>query len=102
MMHDGNKGISLVNASTNFTGMELEVFKRSVIRSGMSPESFIRALTQTSMSSLVSWQQVDLELLLLSAERFGLNPLGREIFMIRGDDRPDESPMIVLGVDGWV
>lgn len=101
MMHDGNKGISLVNASTNFTGMELEVFKRSVIRSGMSPESFIRALTQTSMSSLVSWQQVDLELLLLSAERFGLNPLGREIFMIRGDDRPDESPMIVLGVDGW-
>jgi hypothetical protein len=80
---------------------ELDVFKRSVSRSGMSPESFVQALTQTSLSSLVVWGQVDLELLLLSAERFGVNPLGREIFLIRGDDRPDEPPMVVLGVDGW-
>jgi len=80
---------------------ELEVFKRSVSRSGMSPESFVRALTQTSLSSLAVWGQVDLELLLLSSERFGVNPVGREIFLIRSDDRPDESPMVVLGVDGW-
>jgi hypothetical protein len=80
---------------------ELEVFKRSVNRSGMSPESFVKALTQTSLSSLDVWGQVDLELLLLSAERFGVNPLGREIFLVRSDDRPDEPPMVVLGVDGW-
>lgn len=80
---------------------ELEVFKRSVSRSGMSPESFVKALTQTSLSSLAVWGQVDLELLLLSSERFGVNPVGREIFLIRSDDRPDDAPMVVLGVDGW-
>lgn len=78
---------------------ELDVFKRSVARSGMSPESFVQALTQTSLSSLTTWDQCDLEQLLLAAEGYGVSPVGREIFLFRDD--PKEPALVVLGVDGW-
>ena len=81
--------------------MRLPVFKRSVRRSGMSPESFVQALTRTSLSSLVMWSQLDLETLLLAAERHGLDPLGREVFLVREGDTLDESAVLVVGVDGW-
>ena len=81
--------------------MGLPVFKRSVRRSGMSPESFVQALTRTSLSSLVLWSQLDLETLLLAAERHGLDPLGREVFLVREGDTLDESAVLVVGVDGW-
>ena len=81
--------------------MGLPVFKRSVQRSGMSPESFVQALTRTSLSSLVMWSQLDLETLLLAAERHGLNPLGREVFLLREGDSLDEPAVLVVGVDGW-
>ena len=81
--------------------MGLPVFKRSVQRSGMSPESFVQALTRTSLSSLVLWSQLDLETLLLAAERHGLDPLGREVFLVREGDTLDESAVLVVGVDGW-
>ena len=80
---------------------ELDVCKRSVARSGLSAESFIQALTQTSLSSLVTWDQLDLETLLLAAETYGVSPLGREIYLLRDDLRPEDAPMVVLGVDGW-
>jgi len=69
--------------------MGLPVFKRSVQRSGMSPESFVQALTRTSLSTLVIWSQLDLETLLLAAERHGLDPLGREVFLVREGDSLD-------------
>ena len=81
--------------------MGLPVFKRSVRRSGMSPESFVQALTRTSLSSLVLWSQLDLETLLLAAERHGLDPLGREVFLVREGDTHDEPAVLVVGVDGW-
>jgi hypothetical protein len=81
--------------------MGLPVFKRSVQRSGMSPESFVHALTRTSLSSLVMWSQLDLETLLLAAERHGLDPLGREVFLVREGDALDEQAVLVVGVDGW-
>lgn len=87
--------------SAHVRAMELPVFKRSVQRSGMSPESFVQALTQTSLSSLVTWTQVDLETLLLVAERHGLDPLGRDVYLLRVGDGFDNPAIVVLGVDGW-
>jgi hypothetical protein len=81
--------------------MGLPVLKRSVQRSGMSPESFVQALTRTSLSSLVMWSQLDLETLLLAAERHGLDPLGREVFLVREGDSLDVPAVLVVGVDGW-
>ena len=50
------------------SAMALPVFKRCLERSGMTPESFVRSLTQTSLSALVTWSQNDLEALLLACE----------------------------------
>jgi hypothetical protein len=81
--------------------MALPIFKRSVERSGMSPESFVQALTTNPLSSLVTWSQVDLETLLLAAERHGLDPLGKDMYLLREGDSYDEPAIVVLGVDGW-
>ena len=81
--------------------MSLPVFKRCVQRSGMSPESFVQALSQTSLSQLGVWSEVDLETLLLAAERHGLSPLGRELFLVRAGDQLTDAPLVVIGVDGW-
>jgi len=67
----------------------------------MSPESFVQALSQTSLSQLSAWSQADLETLLLAAERHGLSPLGREIFLVRSGDQLSDPPLLVIGVDGW-
>jgi hypothetical protein len=81
--------------------LALPIFKRSVERSGMSPESFVQALTKNPLSSLVTWSQVDLETLLLAAERHGLDPLGKDMYLLREGDSYDEPAIVVLGVDGW-
>lgn len=81
--------------------MALPVFKRCVQRSGMSPESFVQALSQTSLSQLGVWSEVDLETLLLAAERNGLSPLGREMFLVKAGDQLTDAPLVVIGVDGW-
>ena len=80
---------------------ELCVFKRSVSRSGMSADSFVQALTQTALASLITWDQVDLETLLLAAERLGLDPLGREVFLVRDEGQYASHAVVVVGVDGW-
>ena len=92
---------SALATSGHVRAMELPVFKRSVQRSGMSPESFVQALTQTSLSSLVTWTQVDLETLLLAAERHGLDPLGKDMYLVREWEGLDSPALVVLGVDGW-
>jgi hypothetical protein len=100
MRNEFNLGAEVV-APAHVRAAELDVFKRSVERSGLSAESFIQALTQTSLSSLVSWDQLDLEALLLAAERYGVSPIGREIYLLKHELRPEDPPMVVLGVDGW-
>lgn len=57
------------------------VVKRSIRRSGLSRDSFIRALTQTAFSRLKFWTQTDLERLLLTAESLGLSPLSEDIYV---------------------
>jgi len=81
--------------------MELQVFKRCQERSGMSPESFVDSITQTSLSALVTWSQAELEALLLACERHGLDPLGREVYMMLGGDPLVGPALVVVGVDGW-
>ena len=67
----------------------------------MSPDSFVQALTRTSLSSLVMWSQLDLEMLLLAAEKYCLSPLGREVFLVREGDSLEDPAVLVVGVDGW-
>jgi hypothetical protein len=98
-MHDQHLGTHPTPA--HVLAMELPVFIRSVQRSGMSPDSFVQALTRTSLSSLVMWSQLDLETLLLAAEKHGLNPLGRELFLVREGDSLEDPAVLVVGVDGW-
>jgi hypothetical protein len=73
---------------------------RQVIReSGLSYDTYVRAITATALRDLGMWTQADLERLLLTAKQHSLNPLNREIFMLgSGTEAP---PLIVVGVDGW-
>jgi hypothetical protein len=73
---------------------------RQVIReSGLSYDTYVRAITASALRDLGVWTQADLERLLLAAKQHSLNPLNREIFMLgSGTEAP---PLIVVGVDGW-
>ena len=90
----------VIEQSAHQRAMQLPVFKRSAERSGMSEESFVNALVQTSLAALVSWTQLDLERLLLAAEASGLSPTGREIFLVPSGGVLDPAT-VVVGVDGW-
>ena len=90
----------VIEQNAHQRAMQLPVFKRSAERSGMSEESFVNALVQTSLAALVSWSQLDLERLLLAAEASGLSPTGREIFLVPSGGVLDPAT-VVVGVDGW-
>jgi phage recombination protein Bet len=77
------------------------ILDRAVIRSGMSRDAFTTALTQTAFQGLKVWSQSDLERLLVTAERYDLNPLNREIFALASGTDPLEPVLLVVGVDGW-
>jgi hypothetical protein len=67
----------------------------------MSPEAFVQALTQTALAPLVTWTQADLEALLVTCERHGLDPLGRDVYMVREGDPLTDQAVVVVGVNGW-
>lgn len=90
----------VIEQSAHQRALQLPIFKRSVERSGMSEESFVDALVQTSLSALITWTQLDLERLLLAAEVNGLSPTGREIFLVPSGGVL-ELATVVVGVDGW-
>ena len=90
----------VIEQSAHQRAMQLPIFKRSAERSGMSEESFVDALVQTSLSALITWTQLDLERLLLAAEVNGLSPTGREIFLVPSGGVL-EPATVVVGVDGW-
>ena len=90
----------VIEQSAYQRALQLPIFKRSAERSGMSEESFVDALVQTSLSALITWTQLDLERLLLAAEVNGLSPTGREIFLVPSGGVL-EPAAVVVGVDGW-
>ena len=96
--NDVTRGV--IEQSAHQRALQLPIFKRSVERSGMSEESFVDALVQTSLSALITWTQLDLERLLLAAEVNGLSPTGREIFLVPSGGVL-EPATVVVGVDGW-
>ena len=82
---------------------ELDIVSRSVLRSGLPYESFVKVLIQSALSRLNIWTQADLERLLLAAERLRLDPLNNEIYAVEAQSDPSKKSHIVLvvGVDGW-
>jgi len=92
--------LGVIEHSAHQRALQLPIFKRSAERSGMSEESFVDALVQTSLSALITWTQLDLERLLLAAEVNGLSPTGREIFLVPSGGVL-EPATVVVGVDGW-
>lgn len=81
----------------------LSVVDRSVLRSGLSYDTFVRILVQSALSRLTIWSQADLDRLLILAERLGLDPLSNEIYAIEVSPEKGKKSRIlfVVGVDGW-
>ena len=81
----------------------LNVLERSVQRSGLSYDSFVRLIIQSALSRLSIWTQAELDRLLLLAERLGLDPLNNEIYATEVTPESGKKPRIVyvVGVDGW-
>ena len=79
------------------------ILDRSVQRSGLSYDSFVRLIIQSALSRLSIWSQADLDRLLLLAERLGLDPLSNEIYATEVAPGSGKKPRIffVVGVDGW-
>jgi phage recombination protein Bet len=79
------------------------IVDRSVQRSGLSYDSFVRLIIQSALSRLSIWTQADLERLLLLAERLGLDPLNNEIYAteVSPDSGKKARIVFVVGVDGW-
>jgi phage recombination protein Bet len=79
------------------------IVERSVQRSGLSYDSFVRLIIQSALSRLSIWTQADLDRLLLLAERLGLDPLNNEIYATEAATESGKKSRIVyvVGVDGW-
>ena len=79
------------------------IVDRSVQRSGLSYDSFVRLIIQSALSRLSIWTQADLDRLLLLAERLGLDPLNNEIYATEAAAESGKKSRIVyvVGVDGW-
>jgi phage recombination protein Bet len=84
-------------------GPTLSVVDRSVLRSGLSYDSFVRLLIQSALSRLTIWTQADLDRLLMLSERLGLDPLNNEIYATEVTPETGKKTRIVfvVGVDGW-
>lgn len=81
----------------------LSVLDRSVLRSGLSYDGFVRHIVQSALSRLSIWDQGDLDRLLVLAERLGLDPLNNEIYAMEVMPESGKKPRIVyvVGIDGW-
>jgi phage recombination protein Bet len=79
------------------------IVTRSVRRSGLPYDSFVRLIIQSALSRLTIWSQADLERLLLMAERLELDPLSNEIYALEKSAAVGQKVQIifVVGVDGW-
>ena len=77
------------------------LIERALNRSGLSYDSFVRLLTQGAFKAIAVWTSSDLDRLLIAAERYSLDPLSREIFMMQSNADPTSALSVVIGVDGW-
>lgn len=77
--------------------------ERSVLRSGLSYDSFVSLLIQSALSRLTIWSQADLDRLLMLSERLGLDPLNNDIYATEVPQEAGKKARIVfvVGVDGW-
>ena len=98
----GQFGFDSTNKPNASTTAE-DIVSRSVRRSGLPYYSFVRLIIQSALSRLTIWTQADLERLLLTAERLGLDPLSNEIYAIEKAAVAGKKAQIifVVGVDGW-
>ena len=60
---------------------EANIILRAVEKSGLSYQAFVDTLTQTAFQGVKFWRKSDLERLLVTAHRYELDPLNREIMM---------------------
>ena len=81
----------------------LSILERSVQRSGLGYDSFVRLIILSALSRLSIWTQADLDRLLLLAERLGLDPLNNEIYAteVMPESGKKSRIVYVVGVDGW-
>jgi phage recombination protein Bet len=80
---------------------DANIILRAVEKSGLSYQAFVDTLTQTAFQGVKFWRESDLERLLVTAHRYELDPLNREIMMFEvGPAEPPEL-LLVVGVDGW-
>jgi phage recombination protein Bet len=81
----------------------MNIVDRSVLRSGLSYDSFVRLLIQSALSRLTIWTQADLDRILMLSERLGLDPLNNEIYATEVMPESGKKGRIVyvVGVDGW-
>lgn len=98
-----NKKTESRNLGNSKPESTLSLVDRSVLRSGLSHDSFVRALIQSALSRLTIWTQADLDRLLLLSERLGLDPLNNEIYAteVTPEDGKKSRILFVVGVDGW-
>jgi phage recombination protein Bet len=116
MSSKGSTGFRNINPSSNSSKAKqsrrsdtpkpesaFSVVDRSVLRSGLSYDSFIKLLIQSALSRLTIWSQADLDNLLMLSERIGLDPLNNEIYATEVTPEPGKKARIVfvVGVDGW-
>ena len=98
----GQFGFDSTNKPNASTTAE-DIVSRSVRRSGLPYDSFVRLIIQSALSRLTIWTQPDLERLLLTVERLGLDPLSNEIYALEKAAVAGKKAQIifVVGVDGW-
>jgi len=89
------------NQSAENAHKDLGIVQRSVARSGLTYETFVKYLTQNAFAGLCVWSESDLTRLLLAAERLCLDPLNGEIYAAQGSDDPMSPVLIVIGLNGW-
>ena len=76
----------------------MNIVDRSVLRSGLSYDSFVRLLIQSALSRLTIWTQADLDRLLMLSERLGLDPLNNEIYATEVSQDSGKKARIVFVV----
>jgi phage recombination protein Bet len=80
---------------------EVNIILRAVEKSGLSYQAFVDTLTQTAFQGVKFWRESDLERLLVTAHRYELDPLNREIIMFEVGLADPPELLLVVGVDGW-
>ena len=103
--HSSDKGTFGFEAASkpNTSAPSEDIVARSVRRLGLPYDSFVRLIIQSALSRLTIWTQADLERLLLTSERLGLDPLSNEIYAIEKPALAGKKAQIifVVGLDGW-